>query len=126
MFRAFGQPDKDYAHRLLEGLGTHYEIQSVTYKPYPGGQFHRGIVRGFAELRDQAPGAAIKSAEIRMHPFEANYLGLNYKGPFGTYTQAFFSAQFCAALAWLHGTVTFAELNRFDRPEVLEIVSRVR
>jgi 2-methylcitrate dehydratase PrpD len=124
LFPAFGDPKKDYAYRLLDNLGSHYETERVTYKPYPGGQFHRGIIKGFAALRDQANGSPIKSAEIRMHPFEAGYLGLSYKGPFHTYTQAFFSAPFCAALAWLYGTVTFEELNRFDRPEVLEIVGR--
>lgn len=126
LFPAFANPEKDYAVRLLDGLGSHYETMRVTYKPYPGGQFHRGVIRGFAELRHDAQGSAIKAAEIHMHPFEAGYLGLGYRGPFQTYTQAFFSAPFCAALAWLHGTVTFSELNRFDRPEVLDIVERTQ
>jgi len=59
-----------------------------------------------------------------MHPFEAHYLGLAYKGPFSTYSQAFFSVPFCAALAWLQGTVTFAGLHRFDDPAILDFVAR--
>lgn len=125
-FGAFGKRDKDYAARLLDGLGSYFELERVTYKPYPGGQWHRGVIRAFAALREQAAGAALETAEVRMHPFEARFLGLDYNGPYNTYAQAFFSIPFCAALAWLHGTVTFAALNRFDDPAVLEVVARTR
>ena len=126
LFRAFGRADKDYASRLIDQLGTYYEIESVTYKPYPGGQFHRGVIRGFAELRERVSRDFVEAAYVHMHPFEANYLGLAYKGPFSTYSQAFFSVPFCAALAWLYGTVTFAGLHRFDDPEILRFVARTR
>jgi len=126
VFRAYGDPAKDYGSRVVAELGKHYEIETVTYKPYPGGQFHRGINRGFAALRETAGDGAFELAQIHMHPFEANYLGLAYHGPYSTYTQAFFSAPFCAALAWLHGTVTFAGLNRFDDPNVLNLIPRVQ
>ena len=122
----YGQPGKDYASRLTDGLGTHYEIESVTYKPYPGGQFHRGVIRGFAKLRERVPRDSVETAHVHMHPFEANYLGLAYKGPFSTYSQAFFSVPFCAALSWLTRTVTFAGLHRFDDPAILEFVARTR
>lgn len=123
LFRTYGRADKDYASRLIDQLGTYYEIESVTYKPYPGGQFHRGVIRGFAELRERLPRDSVEAAYVHMHPFEANYLGLAYKGPFSTYSQAFFSVPFCAALAWLHGTVTFTGLHRFDDPAILRFVA---
>jgi 2-methylcitrate dehydratase PrpD len=124
LFRAYGRADKDYAARLVEGLSTHYEIERVTYKPYPGGQFHRGVIRGFAEFRARVPRVSVEAAHVHLHPFEANYLGLAYKGPFSTYSQAFFSVPFCAALASLYGTVTFAGLHRFDDPALLSFVAR--
>ncbi|MGZ5119100.1 MAG: hypothetical protein ACXWIH_24080, partial [Burkholderiales bacterium] len=37
---------------------------------------------------------------------------------------AFFSVPFCAALAWLYGTVTFAGLHRFNDPALLSFVAR--
>lgn len=124
LFRTFGEPDKDYGKRLLDGLGSAYELESVTYKPYPGGQFHRSVIRAFAALREQAPQDEIEAAEVRMNPFEAKFLGLDYNGPFDTYARAFFSVPFCAALAWLHGTVTFKALNRFEDPAVLALVAK--
>ena len=123
-FRAFGKRDKDYAARLLDGLGSYYEMERVTYKPYPGGQWHRGVIDAFVALREQAAGSVLESAQVRMHPFEAKFLGLDYNGPFHTYAQAFFSIPNCAALAWLHGTVTFAALNRFDDPAALDVMAR--
>jgi 2-methylcitrate dehydratase PrpD len=125
LHRAYGHPDKDYAQRVLAELGTEYEMLRVTYKPYPGGQYHRGVIRGFAALREHARGEAIEAAHVHMHPFEAGYLGLGYKGPFRTYAQAFFSVPFCASLAWLHGTVTFEGLHRFDDPDILALVDRI-
>ncbi len=124
LFRAYGHAEPDYASRVVERLGEHYEIESVTYKPYPGGQFHRGVIRGFAELGRSVLKQGVDTARVHMHPFEAHYLGLAYKGPFSTYSQAFFSVPFCAALAWLHGTVTFAGLHRFDDPAILDFVAR--
>jgi 2-methylcitrate dehydratase PrpD len=126
LFRAYGRAEVDYASRLVERLGEHYEIEAVTYKPYPGGQFHRGVIRGFAELRERVPRDAVEAAHVFLHPFEAHYLGLAYKGPFSTYSQAFFSVPFCAALAWLDGTVTFAGLHRFDDPEISHFVARTQ
>ena len=124
LFRAYGRDEPNYASRLVELLGEHYEIEAVTYKPYPGGQFHRGVIRGFAELGARLPRDALTAAHVHMHPFEAHYLGLAYKGPFRTYSQAFFSVPFCAALAWLDGTVTFAGLHRFEDPAILSLVAR--
>lgn len=125
-FNAFADKNTDYAKRLLDALGSNYELERVTYKPYPGGQFHRGVIRGFAALREQAAGARLTAAQVHMHPFEAAFLGLDYNGPYRTYAQAFYSVPFCAALAWIHGTVTFAGLNRRDAADVLDIVARTR
>ena len=128
-FRAFGEmgaADKDYAARLLQDLGKTYETERVTYKPYPGGQWHRSVISAVIALREQVHGATLDSARIHMHPFEAKFLGVDYNGPFDTYARAFFSMPFCAALAWLHGAVTFAALNRFDDPAVLALVARTR
>jgi 2-methylcitrate dehydratase PrpD len=73
LFAAFADRTKDYAARLLEGLGKDYELERVTYKPYPGGQYQRAVIRGFAALREQAPQTEIETAAIHMHPFEASW-----------------------------------------------------
>lgn len=124
-FRAYGEPGRSYAARLASGLGRDFEMLGVTYKPYPVCQFHRGIIRGCILLRDQAGAASLASLAIRMHPFEADFFGVRFAGPFRTFPQTFMSAPFCAALAWACGDVTMAGLTDFAAQDVLQLVPRI-
>lgn len=124
-FGAFAGGSGDYGRRLAERLGEEFEMLRVGYKPYPVCQFHRGIVRGLLALRQQASGAALRSLQVRMHPFEAGFFGVRHAGPFRSFSQTFMSAPFCAALAWARGAVTLAGLHAFGDPEVLETVPRI-
>jgi hypothetical protein len=99
---------------------------AVTYKPYPICQFHRGIVRGCCVLRERAAAAALASVTVRMHPFEADFFGVRFAGPFVTFPQTFMSAPFCAALAWVRGDATLAGLTDFSAADVLDIVPRIK
>ncbi len=124
-FRAYGDDVQDYGQRLTQGLGEEFEFLFITYKPYPGGQFHRGIIRGISFLRKDAGDQPVDNIHVRMNPFEANFFGLRHLGPFETYSQAFFSIPFCAALAWVDGKATYAGFHRFDDPRLLAIIPRV-
>ncbi|MGQ0674789.1 MAG: MmgE/PrpD family protein, partial [Rhodospirillales bacterium] len=105
-FRAYGESGRRYERRLADGLGARFEIEAVTYKPYSICQFHRGIVRGSAALRQRASGRELASLTVRMHPFEADFYGVRFAGPFRTFPQSFMSAPFCAALGWSRGAAT--------------------
>jgi 2-methylcitrate dehydratase PrpD len=124
-YRSYSGADKDYARRLTEDLGQTYEFREVTYKPYPTCQFHRGVVHGVLELRAQALSARLRRMTIRMHPFEADFVGVRYAGPFRTFSQTFMSAPFCAALAWTKGAVGYAGLHRYDDADVLDCAARI-
>lgn len=124
-FRAYGESGRRYEARLVDGLGARFEIEAVTYKPHPICQFHRGIVRGSAALRQRASGQDLASLIVRMHPFEADFYGVRFRGPFRTFPQSFMSAPFCAALGWTRGTATYAGLTDFDAVDVLDLVRRV-
>lgn len=124
-YRAFGTDNADYGRRLIEGLGTEFEFTTVTYKQYPACQFLRGIIRGLAALRGEASGAAVESMTIRMNPYEADFIGVRYAGPFTSATQTVMSAPFCAALAWTTGTASFDGLRAFDAPAVNALVPKI-
>jgi 2-methylcitrate dehydratase PrpD len=124
-FRAFGEAGRDYASRVTQGLGETFEMLGVTYKPYPICQFHRGIVRGAAALRERAGSTPVAALTIRMHPFEADFFGVRYAGPFTTFPQTLMSAPFCAALAWARGDATLGGLTDFGAQDVLALVPRV-
>jgi 2-methylcitrate dehydratase PrpD len=123
-FRAFGEPGRDYGRRALAELGETFEMLDVTYKPYPICQFHRGLVRGMSALRERS-GSPLQSATIRMNPFEADFFGVRYTGPFATFPQTFMSAPFCAALGWARGDATLAGLTDFGAGDVLALVPRI-
>jgi 2-methylcitrate dehydratase PrpD len=124
-YRAFGEPGIDYGRRLTEELGTHFEFTSVTYKEYPACQFLRGLIRGLAELAKQAAGARPESIEVHMNPYEADFIGVRYTGPYTSATQTVMSAPFCSALGWTTGTASFDGLRKFDDPDVLALIPRI-
>jgi 2-methylcitrate dehydratase PrpD len=124
-YAAYGDKETDFGARLLDELGEVYELERLTYKPYPGGQFHRNIIGGLKDMRARADGRDISAIHIRLNSFVANFPGLQYAGPFETYSQAFYSIPFCAALTWVDGTVGFRGLHRFDDERLLSIIPRV-
>jgi 2-methylcitrate dehydratase PrpD len=124
-FRAFARDDVDYGARLVEGLGSHFEFTTVTFKQYPACQFLRGIISGLAALRERAGSTALEAVELRMHPYEADFIGVRFAGPFVSPAQTVMSAPFCAALAWVAGTASFTGLRTYDDARVLDIVRRV-
>lgn len=121
-FRAFGEAGTDYARRIATGLGDDFELRDIAYKPYPTCQFHRSVISGVLELRARAASADVETMQIRMNPFEADFVGVRYAGPYASFAQTFMSAPFCAALAWTRGAVTYRALHQFDAADVLRIV----
>jgi len=124
-FRSYGQPGGCYGRRLADGLGDEFEFSQVTYKPYPTCQFHRSVVGGVLALRRQSPRAQLRHMAIHMHPFEADFVGVRYAGPFRQFSQTFMSAPFCAALAWVDGRVGYEGMHRYDDARILDAVARI-
>jgi len=124
-FNAYGNGGADYGARLVTQLGEQHEFTNVTFREYPANQFFRGIIRGMATLGQQAGRVEPKIIKLHMHPFEANFIGARYAGPYTSATQTVVSAPFCAALAWVTGTATFDALRRFDDDRVLRLIPRV-
>ncbi len=125
-YAAFGgTPDRDYAAHLCDDLGIAFEMEQIACKPYPTCQFHRGVVHTLLRLRIGAGGVDVAKIEIRMNPGEADFWGVRHTGPFTRFPQTFMSAPFCAAVAWLRGTVRLADMHNFDDPATLALLRRV-
>jgi 2-methylcitrate dehydratase PrpD len=124
-FRAYATHSDRYAQRVCERLGEEYEFELVTYKPYPICQFLSGVVRGTIEVRARAEQRAPRALAIHMHPFEADFIGNRYAGPYSSFQQTLISAPFCAALAWTNRAVTFAGLHEFTNEAVLALVRKI-
>jgi len=124
-FRAYATDSDRYARRVCEGLGVEYELEAVTYKPYPICQFLSGVVRGTIAVRARAQHREPRTLAIHMHPFEADFIGNRYAGPYTSFQQTLISAPFCAALAWENRAVTFAGLHEFTNAAVLALVRKI-
>lgn len=125
-YSALAGPDVDYGRRIAADLGSQFEFTSVTFKQYPVCQWLRGIIRGMSLLAKEAQGAHPREIELSMNPFEADFVGVRYAGPFTSPTQTTMSAPFCAALGWTQGTATYAALRDYNDPAVLALVPKVR
>ena len=124
-FTTFGGHDSDHGARLVEGLGRDYELTTLTYKTYPACQYLRGMIRLICATRLKAADAKLASLEVRLSPFEANFVGVRLTGPFVSSAQTVMSAPFCAALAWATGSVGYYGLRQFEDPAVLTLAPRV-
>lgn len=124
-YPAFGDPSKDYSRRLVDRLGEEFEMREITYKPFPACQFLRSVIRGVLELRERARAAQLDAMVIRMNPFEADFLGVRYAGPYTTFSQTIMSAPFCAALGWSAGGVHYRGMHDFNDDAVLRNVALV-
>ena len=60
-----------------------------------------------------------------MHPFEAEFFGVQYKGPFEAFSQTIMSASFCAGLAWIAGEVSYTGMNRFQDPGINGLLHQI-
>lgn len=125
-YQAYGRADRmDYGDRLADGLGQEFEFSNLTVKRYPACQFVRAVIRGLLELRSERQGSDAVRIVLRLHPYEANFVGMRFAGPFSTSAQTVMSAPFSAALAWVRGAVTFQGLRTFDDPFVNDLAGRV-
>ncbi len=124
-FRAYATDSDHYARRVCDGLGEEFELEKITYKPYPICQFLTGVVRGMIELRARARGREPRTAAIHMHPFEADFVGIRHAGPFASFPQTLMSAPFCAALGWVREAVTFDGLHEFTDEAVPALVRKI-
>jgi len=123
-FRAYGSESGDYARRVCDALGEDFELEKITYKPYPICQFLTGVVHGTVELSRRANGRSARAIAVHMNPFEAEFVGIPYAGPFSSFAQTLMSAPFCAALAWARQAVTFDGLHDFADDAVLALVEK--
>ena len=125
-YQSYGGAEKRYDEHIEAGLGREFEMLHVAYKPYPTCQFHRSVIHGVLTLRARAANWTPQPMVIRMNPFEADFVGVRFAGPFQTFSQTFMSAPFCAALAWMTGIVGYEGMHEFAAPAVLRQVSLIQ
>jgi 2-methylcitrate dehydratase PrpD len=112
----------------LAGIGTHWQFVEVTVKPLPVCAILQGPALLFLDLLRQHQIAPDNLAEITLalSPFEADFPGIDFAGPYASAIATKLSAQFSLGLAAVDGRITPEGLSRVDDPAVLAISRLVR
>ena len=126
-FRAYAGTN-EFAAGVTDGLGETWVISEVELKDYPVcGILQRPVEMMIkAVTENQIDTRDIVRVELSLCPYEATYPGTDYSGPFETMTAPTMSAHFCLSLAAVAQRVTLADVFRFDDPQVLTGVGRVK
>lgn len=126
-YAAFGGT-VEHARAALASLGTHWQVQDVTLKPYPVCAIQQspvGMMIELATTHDLKP-AQVEKIVLELNPYEARYPGTDSVGPFQDQGGTLMSGQFCMALALMDRKATIDGLFRFDDAVLGELTRRVQ
>jgi 2-methylcitrate dehydratase PrpD len=120
--KAFADTNKNM-ERIGDTLGSQWEILKVTFKPYPTCAFNQSptvAMMNLIKAHDLKP-YQVDQIKIRMNPYEANYPGINYSGPFTTHLQTLMSTGFALGLALKERKLYLSDMWRFDDKSLNEL-----
>lgn len=109
---------------LTARLGHDWEIDRVTFKPFPVCAFNQTPVTAALNLRAEIGERRIRSVHIAMTPYEANYAGMASLGPFDSIAGTLMSTPFCVATTLLKGSPTMSSMTDFHNPGVTALTAR--
>jgi 2-methylcitrate dehydratase PrpD len=111
----------------LAGLGEDWQICEATVKPLPVCAILQGPVAAFLDLAGERNLKAdeIAHVEVALNPFEADYAGIDFGGPFASSIATKMSTQFSIGLALTDGRITPDGLARVADAAVLDVARRV-
>jgi len=91
-----------------------WKILDVAFKPYPGCAFNQAPVHALRLLIRQKgiDPRRIASVDVRMHPTDANYPGVNAYGPFSSPSGAIMSGPFMLAATLRDGLPRVAHFDK--------------
>lgn len=116
----------------IEGIGTRFEVDRLSCKPYPSCRYTHSAVGAALRLRERlgADVAKIEAIEIAMQPGAFNVVGRDSPTRFHPTRrmEAQFSVQGCVAVALLYGAPTVTHLLEMVPPTaaVAAMMARIR
>jgi len=122
-----GSNDEALVNEEIEALGKDYSIRQVIFKFNPCCAIAQTPFIVSKELAEEnnVKGEDIESIEYHMNPFESNYPGTKYKGPFTTDTQTTMSCAFNISNAIVNRKCTKKGQQIFDDRRILDLVDKV-
>jgi 2-methylcitrate dehydratase PrpD len=117
----------EMAENIVAHLGKKWEIMNAGFKPYPVCAFNQTPVIAVLGLvrENKLQGDEIERLQIRVNPYEYNYAGMNYRGPFHSVGATLMSTPYCVAVACVDQEVTLKGISQFSHPKILALIDRI-
>jgi len=118
-----GKREKLDLDRIGANLGKKWEILIVNFKPFATCAFNQGALTLMMRLikKHDLKADQVARIDIRMTPYEANYPGIKYTGPFTTHLQTLMSTAFAASVALLNRKVYLSDMWRFEDEDISKL-----
>jgi hypothetical protein len=115
------------SEKMSGGFGIRWEILNAGFKPYPVCAFNQTPVVTTVEMVGEKglDSREIRRVRVRMNPYEAQYAGINNKGPFKSLGETLMSTQFCVACTIVYGNLSIDDLARYDDSKICELVGKI-
>ncbi len=116
----------DMAENIVAHLGEKWEIMNAGFKPYPVCAFNQTPVTAMLSLveENKINADGIERLQIRVNPYEYNYAGMNYRGPFSSVGATLMSTPYCLAVAGVDKKVTLKGITQFKNKKILALLDR--
>jgi 2-methylcitrate dehydratase PrpD len=117
----------DMEENIVAHLGKKWEIMNAGFKPYPVCAFNQTPVIAMLDLakENKINADEIERLQIRVNPYEYNYAGMNYRGPFGSVGATLMSTPYCLAVASVDKEVTLKGISQFTNQKILGLIDRI-
>jgi len=117
----------EMAENIVAQLGEKWEIMNAGFKPYPVCAFNQTPVIAMLGLvkENKLKADEIEGLQIRVNPYEYNYAGMNYRGPFSSVGATLMSTPYCLAVACVDQEVTLKGISQFTTPQILALIDRI-
>jgi len=117
----------DMAENIVAHLGKKWEIMNAGFKPYAVCAFNQTPVIAMLGLAKENKILAeeIERLQIRVNPYEYNYAGMSYRGPFSSVGATLMSTPYCLAVASVDQEVTLKGISQFTNRKILALIDRI-
>jgi 2-methylcitrate dehydratase PrpD len=117
----------DMAENIVAQLGKKWEIMNAGFKPYAVCAFNQTPVIAMLDVmkKDKIKAEDIARLSIRVNPYEYNYAGMSFRGPFHSVGATLMSTPYCLAVACVDQEVTLEGISQFDNQKILSLIQNI-